>query len=443
MGPDLLLILLLVFLNAFFVAAEFAIVKVRSSQVDLKVNQGSSRARIVRHIIDKMDGYLSACQLGITVASLVLGFVGEPYMTKVFMMVFAKLDLTISESVVHTISLITGVTLITIIHMVIGEQVPKTMGIRFSLETALIIAWPLRLFNSIFSPFVWVINKLTRLVLRLFGIQMTPEHEAIHSEEELRLLLSESEEGGAIKQSEHDLIQNVFEFDDRVVKSILVPRTKISALDIETEPNEILDRVIEEGYSRLPVYRDSLDNIIGVIFTKDLLKLFKQGRLTKPDLEGIIRPAHFIPQSKRINDLLREFQTLHMQMAIVTSEFGGITGLVTMEDVIEELVGEIQDEYDEEKPAVEKKSDTEFIVNAMASISDVNDVLPIALPESPHYESVSGLLNWMYGRIPAVHEKKEFGGYEFVILKRLRHSVDTVKMTVVGDEQFDTQEQDQ
>lgn len=440
MGPDLLLILLLIFLNAFFVAAEFAIVKVRSSQVDLKIQQGSSRARIVRHIIDRMDGYLSACQLGITVSSLVLGFVGEPYMTKVFTLLFHKLDITVSERLMHTISLITGVSIITIIHMVLGEQVPKTMGIRFSLETSLLVAWPLRLFNAIFAPFVWVINKLTRLVLRIFGIQMTAEHEEIHSEEELRLILTESEEGGAIKQSEHDLIQNVFEFDDRVVKSILVPRTKISAIDIDTEPREIVDRVIEEGYSRMPVYRDSMDNIIGIIFTKDLLKLMKLSRMTKSDIEGIIRPAHFIPQSKRINDLLREFQTLHIQMAIVTSEFGGITGLVTMEDVIEELVGEIQDEYDEEKPAVEKKTDTEFIVNAMASISDVNDVLPIALPESPHYESVSGLLNWMFGRIPAVNEKKEFGGYEFVILKRFRHSVDTVKMTVKNDEQYDTEE---
>ncbi|HTF03299.1 MAG TPA: hemolysin family protein, partial [Bacteroidia bacterium] len=434
MGPDLLLIIFLVLLNAFFVAAEFAIVKVRSSQVDLKINQGSARARLVRHIIDRMDGYLSACQLGITIASLVLGFVGEPYMTKLFTALFIKLDITISEKVIHTISLIVGVGLITIIHMVIGEQVPKTMGIRFSLQTALIVAWPLRIFNTIFSPFIWMINRLTRLTLRLFGIHMTPEHEDIHSEEELRLLLTESEEGGAIKQSEHELIQNVFEFDDRVVKSILVPRTKISALDVETEPREILDRVIEEGYSRMPVYRDSLDNIIGVIFTKDLLKLMKLSRMTKADIEGIIRPAHFIPQSKRINDLLREFQTLHIQMAIVTSEFGGITGLVTMEDVIEELVGEIQDEYDEEKPAVEKKSDTEFIVNAMASISDVNDVLPIALPESPHYESVSGLLNWMFGRIPAVNEKKEFGGYEFTILKRFRHSVDLVKMAVKNDD---------
>lgn len=440
MGPDLLLIITLILLNAFFVAAEFAIVKVRSSQVDLKINQGSSRAQIVRHIIDHMDGYLSACQLGITVSSLVLGFVGEPYMTDLFIALFNKFDISWSDKWIHSLSLITGVGLITIIHMVLGEQVPKTMGIRFSLQTAMLIAWPLRIFNTIFSPFVWVINKLTRVVLRLFGIQMTAEHEEIHSEEELRMILTESEEGGAIKQSEHELIQNVFEFDDRVVKSILVPRTKISALDVDEEPKAILDRVIEEGYSRMPVYRDSMDNIIGIIFMKDLLKLMKQSRLTREDVENIIRPAHFIPQSKRINDLLREFQTLHIQMAIVTSEFGGITGLVTLEDVIEELVGEIQDEYDEEKPAVDKKSDTEFIVNAMASISDVNEVLPIALPESPHYESVSGLLNWLFGRIPAVNEIKEFGGYEFVILKRFRHSVDLVKMTVKNEDQFDTEE---
>lgn len=442
MGPDLLLIFLLIFLNAFFVAAEFAIVKVRSSQVDLKIQQGSARARIVRHIIDRLDGYLSACQLGITVSSLVLGFVGEPFMTHhVFEPLFLKMHVAVSPGVLRTLSLISGVALITIVHMVIGEQVPKTMGIRFSLETSMLVAWPLRLFNTIFAPFVWMINKLTRLVLRLFGMQITPEYEEIHSEEELRLILTESEEGGAIKQSEHELIQNVFEFDDRVVKSILVPRTKISAIDIDSEPKEILDRVIEEAYSRMPVYRDSLDNVIGVMFTRDLLRLLREQRLTKSDIEGIIRPAHFIPQSKRINDLLREFQTLHIQMAIVTSEFGGITGLVTMEDVIEELVGEIQDEYDEEKPAVEKKSDTEFIVNAMASISDVNDVLPIALPESPHYESVSGLLNWMFGRIPAVNEKKEFGGYEFVILKRFRHSVDLVKMTVKNEDQFDAEEE--
>jgi CBS domain containing-hemolysin-like protein len=285
-----------------------------------------------------------------------------------------------------------------------------------------------------------MVNIFTKITLRLFGVKISADHEDIHSEEELRLLLTESEEGGAIKQSEHELIQNVFEFDDRAVRSILVPRTKISAIDIELTPQEILDKMIDEGYSRMPVYKDSLDNILGIIYAKDLLKLLKQGKLSHAEIENLIRPAHFIPQNKRINDLLREFQTLHIQMAIVTNEFGGIQGLVTMEDVIEELVGEIQDEYDEEKPAVEKKSETEFVVNAMASIPDVNDVVPIALPESPHYESISGLMNYLFGRIPAVNEKKQFGGYEFLIVKRFKHSVESVKMTILDNGQFTEEE---
>jgi CBS domain containing-hemolysin-like protein len=436
MFSDLILIILLILLNAFFVAAEFAIVKVRSSQVDLKVNQGSSRAKVVQHILKKMDAYLSATQLGITVASLVLGRVGEPYMAKLIEKVFANTNIVISDNALHTIAFATGIALITIFHMVLGEQVPKTLAIRHSLGTSMLIAFPLRLFYYAFAPFIWIVNILTRLTLRIFGFKFSTEHEDIHSEEELRMLLTESEEGGAIKQSEHDLIQNVFEFDDRAVRSILVPRNKISAIDLDLGPQDILDKVIEEGYSRMPVYHDSLDNITGIIYTKDLLKLMKKGPLDRATIEAMIRPAHFIPQTKRVNDLLREFQSLHIQMAIVTNEFGGITGLVTLEDVIEELVGEIQDEYDEEKPKVEKKSDTEFIVSAMASIPDVNDVLPIALPESPHYETVSGLLNYLFGRIPAVNEKKQFGGYEFTILKRFRHSVDSVKLEIINEEQF-------
>jgi CBS domain containing-hemolysin-like protein len=426
MGPDLLLILLLILLNAFFVAAEFALVKVRSSQVELKANQGNKAAALVKKMQENLDSYLSSCQLGITISSLVLGRVGEPYVAVLLERLFESFNWNMEPATLHNVSFITAITFITLIHMVIGEQVPKTMGIRFAMNTSLLLAYPL--------------HVLTRLGLRAFGLKSSAEHGDSHTEEEIRMLLTESEESGAIKQSEHELIQNVFEFDDRVVKNILVPRTKISALDLELEPQEILDKVIDEGYSRLPVYRENIDNIVGIIFTKDLLKLMKQAAITRENIESLIRPAHFIPQSKRINDLLREFQTLHIQMAIVTSEFGGITGLVTMEDIIEELVGEIQDEYDEEKPSVEKKSDTEFIVNALSAISDVNEVLPIALPESPHYETVSGLLNYLFGRIPAVNEKREFGGYEFLILKRFRHSVESVKMTVLDNGQFNMQE---
>jgi CBS domain containing-hemolysin-like protein len=265
----------------------------------------------------------------------------------------------------------------------------------------------------------------------MFGLS-SADHTDIHTEEELRMILTESEEGGAIKQSEHELIQNVFEFDDRMVKQIYVPRTRVVAIDIEDDVEKIIDQVVEEGYSRLPVYKDSIDNIIGIIHSKDLIRHI---RLKKPiDLNTLLRPAYYVPLGKFVNDLLRELQRQHIQMAIVTNEFGGTEGIVTMEDIIEELVGEIQDEYDEEKPAVEKKSETEFIVNATSSISDVNDWLPIALEEGTDYETVSGLVNKLFDGIPAVNEKKEFGGYQITILKRFKHSVEQVKLEVIDRE---------
>jgi CBS domain containing-hemolysin-like protein len=289
------------------------------------------------------------------------------------------------------------------------------------------ISLPLRVFYIVFSPLIWVLNNMANLLLRMIGIPPTIGHD-IHTEEELRLLLTESEEGGAIKQSEHELIQNVFEFDDRVVRQILVPRVKVSAIDIDEVNEKILNQVIDDQYSRFPVYSDTLDNIIGIIHTRDLLKILRSNNFS--GIRDIIRPAFFIPETKRINELLRELQTQHIQMAIVTNEFGETAGIVTMEDIIEELVGEIQDEYDEEKPSVEKKSETEFIVNAQTSISDVNDLLPVAIPESPEYDTISGLLNYVFGRIPAVNEKRTFSGYEFTILKRLKHSVETVHLRV-------------
>jgi len=431
MAFDIFLTTLLVLLNAFFVAAEFAIVKVRSSQLDLKAKQGSSRAKIAQHIHENLDAYLSASQLGITLASLALGWIGESVVAEMMMKAVHFFGGDLPEATAHKIAIPVAFTLITILHIVLGEQAPKSFAIRYPLETTLLLSYPLRIFYIVFRPFIWFLNGLSNIVLKLLGMNRTAEDQDIHSEEELRLLLTESEEGGAIKQSEHELIQNVFEFDDRIVRNIMVPRTVISALDVDLSPQQMLDKVIDEGYSRMPVYRDSLDNVIGVLYTKDLLKLMKQDKLDKASIEGVLRPAHFIPMSKRVNDLLREFQRLHIQMAIVISEYGGTAGLVTMEDIIEELVGEIRDEYDEEKPVVEKKSETEYIVNALAAINDINEHLPIALPPSQHYETVSGLMNYLFGRIPAVNEKKEFGGYEFTILKRFRHSVESVRMLVL------------
>lgn len=434
MIADILFTALLVFLNGFFVAAEFAIVKVRASQVDVKANQGNRFAKISQHILAHMDGYLSACQLGITLASLGLGWIGEPVVAKAVANIAAMFNANLAPENLHQISIVIAFILITVLHIVLGEQVPKTAAIRNPLAFTLIIAFPLRALYAIFAPFIWILNSLSNLMLRIFGLHAA-DHNEIHTEEEIRMLLTESEEGGAIKSSENELIQNVFEFDDRVVRQILIPRTKISAIDVESTKEEVVQKVIDEGYSRMPVYQESLDNIIGVVYTKDLIKILYEKNFK--GINDLIRPAYFIPLNKRINDLLREFQTQHIQMAIVTNEFGGTAGIVTMEDIIEELVGEIQDEYDDEKPPVEKKSETEFIVNATASIGDVNDLLPITVEESPNYDTVSGLLNYIYGRIPAVNEKRIYGGYEFTILKRFKHSVDSVKMTIVNPEQVD------
>jgi CBS domain containing-hemolysin-like protein len=432
MIPDILLTVFLVLLNGFFVAAEFSIVKVRSSQVDLKEKQGHRFATLTKSIIDNLDKYLSATQLGITISSLALGWVGEETATRVMVNIITAMGFIANPLLIHQISVPVAFIFITVMHIVFGELAPKYYAITNPLKTAMTTSFPLRVFFIVFRPFIWFLNKFSNILMRVLGIDIK-QAEDIHTEEELRMILTESEEGGAIKQSEHELIQNVFEFDDRIVRQILIPRNKIAAIDVECNRDEVINRVLDEGYSRMPVYQDSLDNIIGVIYTKDLIKVLYEKNFK--GINDLLRPAYFCPMNKRINDLLREFQTQHIQMAIVTNEFGVTAGIVTMEDIIEELVGQIQDEYDDEKPPVEKKSETEFIVNAMSSISDVNDLLPVMLPESPNYDTVSGLLNYIYGRIPAVNEKRNFGGYEFTIMRRFKHSVDSVKMEVVNPEQ--------
>ena len=420
--------LLLICINGFFVAAEFALVKVRASQLDIKAQKGSSRAKLAKSLLEKLDSYLSATQLGITLASLALGAIGEKTISSMLEVFFIKIGHPLSEISKHSISLPIALTFLTFFHVTLGEQIPKMIGIKYSMQTALIISWPLRIFYFICSPFIWFLNKTSNVVLRIIGVKAVGD-EYFHSEEELRLILTESEEGGAIKPSENELIQNVFDFDDRIVKQVMVPQNRVIAIDVELGRNEVTKRVIEEGFSRLPIYLGDIDNIIGIVHSKDLLKAIIDNKFRT--LKEIMRPVHFIPESMKINELLRDFQKHHYQMAIVTNEFGSTAGLVTMEDIIEELVGEIQDEHDEEKPNVEKISDTEFIVNAQATIKEVNEILPIALPENTQYETVSGYINFIFGRIPPINDKRIIDGYEIIILARNRQSVDSIKLKVI------------
>ena len=419
--------IILVLLNGFFVAAEFAIVKVRSSQIASKGGASKRTTAAAKSILSNLDGYLAATQLGITLASLGLGWVGESVMTTIVLTVMDKLGIHIAESAVHVIAVAIAFTIITILHIVFGELAPKSMAIRKPLPTTLVVAVPLRVLFVIFRPFIWMLNGLANSILRLIGITPAGESE-IHSEEELKLIISESQEGGAIEETERELIQNVFEFDDSRVKEILTHRKDISALDINLPLAELIDQVIRDGYSRYPVYSNSLDHLQGVVYTKDVVKGVHEKTLV--NIKDIMKPVFYVPDSMKIKDLLRTFQLQRLQMAVVTNEFGDTEGIVTMEDILEELVGDIQDEHDHEAPIVEQKDDN-FIVNAHEYLADINELLPYPLPESEHYETLSGLINYIHGNIPREGEVIIIENYEVLILKMFRSSVEKARLKMI------------
>ncbi|MFC5282425.1 hemolysin family protein [Pedobacter alpinus] len=436
-GFHIFLTIFLVLLNGFFVAAEFAIVKVRGSQIEIKAKTGSRVAGMAKHMTSHLDGYLAATQLGITLASLGLGWVGEGVMSGLMSNMFNFLNLPISDSLATTLGHVFAFSIITVLHIVFGELAPKTLAIQRPVGTTMAIALPLQVFYVVFKPFIYVLNGFANLILKLFGISSANAHDSLHSSEELQYLLDQGKESGALDKAEHELIKNVFDFNERVVKNIMVPRTKISAIELAATQEELLDTIISEGYSRIPVYDETIDKVVGIVHAKDILSLIvKHGKF---NLQDILRKPLFVPESKKINDLMAELKLKRIQIAIVLDEFGGTAGMVTLEDIVEELVGDIQDEYDEEKPLVEKVSDNEFIVTASASVYDANEFLPHDLPEDEDYDTVAGLLSEIFGKIPEVGETKEFNGYTFTILKKIDQNIESVKLQLFleKDEQID------
>jgi CBS domain containing-hemolysin-like protein len=425
----ILFTLLLVLINGFFVAAEFALVKVRSSQIDLRAQEGNKLARLTQTMLHNLEAYLSATQLGITVASLGLGWIGESVVAEVLLAIIHRFGLVIAPETVHSIALVASFATITVLHIVIGEQAPKVLAIQKSEATTLAVAAPLRFFYIITFPAIWLLNTLSNGLLGLFGVKAVHGSD-VHTAEELRILLDQSKESGEIQDSEHELIENVFQFNDRMVKQIMVPRTKLAALDVNAPEEKLLEKIFSEGYSRLPVYEGSIDNIVGVLNVKDLLPIVRRGEPL--ELARIMRPAYFVPETKKINRLLRQFQRKHIVMAVVSDEFGGVSGIVTIEDIMEELVGEIQDEYDNEVPVVEKISESEYRVNTSTPIPDANEYLPYPLPEGDDYETVGGLLNVLYGNIPEVGDVAVLEPYEFRVLSRTGRVVEMVQLRVLA-----------
>lgn len=418
---------ILVALNAFFVASEFALVKIRLSQLELEIKQGKKWASQTKKILEHLDSYLSGIQLGITVASLLLGWVGEPAIATWIAHFLSESDIILSETIIHAIAFGIALFCITLMHIVFGEQIPKLIAIKSPLKIAAWIALPLIMFQKLFFPFIWFFDVLTRTIMRILGYEWS-DHHNVHSEEEIKLLLTESEEGGMIGEASNELIQNVFEFDDRTVRQIFVPRSRIYAIDIDEDFDRHLDTITIEWYSRIPVYRGSIDEIVGVVYLKDFLPAFRTN--TKIDLHRLVRPAHFVPQNQKIEQLLKDFQRLHIQMAVVTNEHWETAGIVTLEDIMEELVWEIQDEHDTEEDIVLEKRPGTYIVRTESTIADANDFLPLPLPESPEYDTVSGFINTIFGRIPNAGEIIDYGEYDITVLRRGKNTVELVKMQV-------------
>jgi CBS domain containing-hemolysin-like protein len=429
---SLLITFLIIFINWFFVAAEFALVKVRSSQIDVLIQQGNKKAVLIKHIVDHIDTYLWACQLGITIASLALWWVWEPLVAAQFIHINEALHLELSEGTIHAIAIPVAFFIITTLHIIIGEQVPKTFAIRDPLSVSKIIVFPLYRFFIIFKPLIRLLNILSKITLRLFWVNQNHEEES-HSEEELRMIVSESEEDGHINASERELIHNVFDFDNRQVSEIMAPAHKIFGIDKNKRTSEQIKEIITEWYSRIPVYEWGIDNITGWILFKDMVSAYVNQKVL--DLHKLIRPIQFVPENMKINDCLKLLQSSHTHIAIVISEYGTTSGLVTMEDILEELVWDIHDEGDEESVIVKVLSDTTYLIDATASISDINDNIIIPLPESAEYDTLAGYINTLFGRIPSVNESITTDNYSITITKRKKQRVDQIKLSTTTREE--------
>jgi CBS domain containing-hemolysin-like protein len=434
MDPDsflkLLIALLLVLLNGFFVAAEFSIVKVRYSQIQIKAAEGNKMAKQAELIIKNLDAYLSATQLGITLASLALGWVGESALEHVFHNLFSYFNLEVTASVLTTISVVFSFSIITVMHIVFGELVPKSIAIRKSEATTLFISTPLRFFYFLFKPIIWLMNFISNAFLRLIGLHPVTEQE-IHSTEELQLLVKQSADSGEIEEENYEIIKNAFDFTDHNAKQVMVPRQNIFSIDIEDSKEEILDLIIDSGYSRIPVYEDSIDNIIGIFYTKEIIREYikHKDNLENFNLRDYIREAFFVVGSKKVSDLLKVFQLKKQHLAIVIDEFGGTEGIITLEDILEELVGEIQDEEDEEEKIVDKVGENVFWVQATQPLEEINEYLPKQLPEDVEYNTLAGFILHQLQDIPEENQEFKLDDYQFKILKMNNKSVELVELT--------------
>jgi CBS domain containing-hemolysin-like protein len=402
-------IVLLVLANGFFVAAEFSLVSVRRTRIAELVARGEAGAESVQKAIDDPDRVIAATQLGITLASLALGWVGEPALSHLIAPLVSLFPKVIQSGVSHSLSVAIAFAIITFLHVVVGELAPKSIALQDPERTSLIVARPTLWTERLFKPAIWILNGTGNALLRLVGVQPASGHQLVHSVEELKMLVTASAESGVVEAEEREMLHAIFDFGELVVRQVMVPRTEMIAVEADTPLPEIINLVSQSKYTKIPVYKDDLDHILGIVHVKDMLNVLQSPDSQQCVGRDLVREALFVPEALSVSALLRYFRDNRQHISIVLDEYGGTAGLVTLEDLLEEIVGEVSDPFDAVAPEVQILADGVALVDGLTLVEDVNEQLGLDLQE-PDYDTIAGYVLGKLGRIPRPDDVVEGDG---------------------------------
>ena len=410
LGLNLTLIILLLLSNGFFVASEFAMVKVRKTRIEQLVNEGNDTAKVALEALKDLDKFIAAVQLGVTISSIGLGWVGEGTLARIIEPVFTFLPGVSHTIATHTVSASIAFALITFLHVVIGELVPKSIALEYTEKTALFVAKPMQLITTVFNPFIWLLNGFGNTLLNMLHIPHTHKGSLVHSTEELDMLVNQSYNGGVLNETEKDILHNVFKFSDLTAKQVMIPRTDMICIPDDMTFEDLNKLAAENQYTRYPVYSETIDHIVGLIHVKDLYCLSIKNE--ERPIKSLLRDILLVPETITMDNLVLEFKKRKGQMAIVIDEFGGTSGLITLEDVLEEIFGEVQDEFDEEEVEPDK-----FIANAMMRVEEMAEFFGINEDnvDDEDVDTLGGLVVKLLGRIAQVNDTAELNNLTFIV----------------------------
>lgn len=424
-GFNLFMIAVLIVLTAFFVATEFAIIRLRASRVDQLVLEGKKNALSVQRVTSNLDAYLSACQLGITITALGLGWLGEPTVERILLPLFE--DLGINSDLNHLISFLIAFITVTFLHVVVGELAPKTWAIQKAEFISFMVAKPIIYFHKIMFPFIWLLNGSATGLIRLFGLKAVKEHEEAHSEEEIQIILNDSFQSGKINNTEYGYVSRIFAFDEMLAKEIMVPRTDMICLYTNNSMMENMDIIRKEQYTRFPVATGSKDNIVGMINTKQLFLEFQENK--EFNFQKLVHPVLAVSEVLPVKTLLKRMQQERVHIAILMDEYGGTSGMITIEDILEEIVGEIRDEFDtDERKEIEKLADNCYLLDGKVSLDHVSELTGVAIDQ----EDVDTVGGWLFTEFtdPKPGKEMQYENLRFIVREVGKHRIKKVELII-------------